>query len=498
MLIATIPVTDYSSAKRRLFELADKADGVELRLDYLQDWDIQAIAELRQACKLPVIFTLRKQSHGGQYPHAETQRLRTIFELCKLNPDYLDLEFDVPMQHIKAIRSLHPAIKIILSYHNFQETPADLLGLFQTIYQADCYAYKIATQAQSSLDALRMLHCVHSLQQKHRVIGLCMGEYGQFTRILAPVVGSLFSYAYWDDTQSTAPGQLSLDELTQIYHYHQLNRDTQIFALLGDPIHLSVGHILHNRAIRLLQHNAVYIKICLNAKELPQGLQMIRQLPFWGLSITMPLKEEVVPLLDVLDAAASTIQAVNTVVRRSQRWLGTNTDGLGAMQALSMQTNLQKQTIVLLGAGGAARAIAYAALQHGAKVIILNRTLAKAKRLADDLGCEAYALEVFPSLKSYTLCINTLPEKTYQDLILQALWVPEHILPGTIVMDIVYQPIETIFLKIAKTAGCICIPGFQMFIAQALLQIQHWFQPKIESLQEIKTDMDHFFEKILQ
>lgn len=493
MLIATIPVIDYVTAKRHLFELADRADGVELRLDYVDNWDIQQIKELRQASTVPVILTLRNQAHGGHYPHSETQRLQAMTELCKLNPDYLDLEYDVPPQYIQTIRRLYPAIKIILSYHNFQETPADLANLFQSIYQPDCYAYKIATQAHSSLDALRMLHCVSSLSHQYRIIGLCMGEFGQFTRILAPVVGSLLTYACWEPSQATAPGQLILEDLTHIYHYRQLNRQTKIYAVLGDPINLSVGHILHNQALCFLQRNGVYVKIRLQPEELPEGLHLIRQLPFWGLSVTMPLKEVVLPLLDVIDTDAQAIQAVNTAVRSPQCWLGTNTDGLGAIEALAAHLVVNEQIIVILGAGGAARAIAYMALRRGAKVIILNRSLDKAKRLADDLGCEAYSLEVFPTLKSYTLVINTLPEKVYQDPVLQSLWTTNHILPGIVAMDIVYQPLETTFLRIAKAAGCVCIVGVEMYIGQALLQIQHWFQPKEAELQVIRGMMEKFF-----
>ena len=497
MLITSIQVTDYSSASKRVFELGQRADGVELRLDYLMDLDFPKIQELRQTCSLPVIFTLRKQAQGGQYRHSEAQRLQHIMELCQLNPDYLDVEYDVPAQHIQMIRKRYPAIKIILSYHNFMETPLDLLALFQSIYQADCYAYKIATQAKSSLDALRMLHFVWHLRHQHRVIGLCMGELGQCTRILAPVVGSLFTYASWNAARLTAPGQLTLEELTEIYHYRQLDVNTKIYALLGDPVHLSVGHILHNRAMRFLQQNAVYVKIRVREEELAASLNIMRQLPFWGASVTMPLKESIVPLLDICDQDATTIGAVNTVIRSQQKWLGTNTDGLGAMQALAEKSRLaNRATIVILGAGGAARAIAYAALRQGAKVIILNRTLAKAKHLADDLGCDAYALEVLPSLRTYTLCINTLPEHSFQDPQLQTLWETSPLVAGTVAMDIVYQPIETQFLKIAKAAGCHCIPGLHMFIGQALLQIQHWFQPKEAALQAIKSTMEQFFKSL--
>ena len=493
MLIATLPVTDYSSTKQKLFQISDRADGIELRLDYLSHWDIDEVTALRQACVLPVIFTLRSRAHGGHYPHPETQRIQEIMGLCALNPDYLDVEYDVPVQHIQAIRRRYPAIKVILSYHNFEETPADLQALFQSIYQPDCYAYKIATHAQSSLDALRMLQCVLTLRPRHRMVGLCMGEAGQCTRILGSVVGSIFSYAYWDAEQETAPGQLSLQDLTAIYHYRQLNPATKVYALLGDPVHLSVGHLLHNRAMALLQQNAVYVKLRVTSEDLPQALQLLRELPCWGLSITMPLKEAILPCLDEIDPETQVIQAVNTVLRRQQRLIGLNTDGVGAIQALSSYGALAGQTLILIGAGGAARAIAYVALRHQAKVIILNRTLARAQRLATELGCEAQALPALHALTGYTLCVNTLPEQAYQDPDMQALWQSRPLLPNVLAMDIVYQPIETTFLRLVKAAGWRGIPGYEMFIAQALLQIQHWFQPEDQQLEKIKASMQSHF-----
>lgn len=493
MLIATLAVKDYASTQQQLFQIADRADGVELRLDYLNHWDITALTALRKACALPVILTLRSRAHGGHYPHSETQRIQEIMALCTLNPDYLDVEYDVPVQHIQAIRCRYPAIKIILSYHNFEETPADLLGLFQTMYQPDCYAYKIATHAQSSLDALRMLQCVLMLRPRHRMIGLCMGEAGQCTRILGPVVGSIFSYACWDPAQPTAPGQLSLQDLATIYHYRQLNPATKVYALLGNPVHLSVGHILHNRAMQMLQQNAVYVKLRVASEALPEALHLLRQLPCWGLSITMPLKEAILPCLDDIDPEAQAIQAVNTVLRQQQRWIGLNTDGIGAIQALSAHGSLAGQTLILIGAGGAARAIAYVALRHQAKVVIVNRTLARAQRLATELGCEAHALSAFPTLTGYTLCVNTLPEQAYQDPEMQALWQSLPKVTNVLAMDIVYQPVETIFLRLVKAVGWRSIPGYEMYIAQALLQIQHWFQPDDQQIQKIKALMQTHF-----
>lgn len=477
---------------QHIFQLTDRADGIELRLDYLADWDMTALAALRQACKVPVIMTLRSRAQGGHYPHLESQRIQALMALCALNPDYLDVEYDVPVAHRQAIRQCYPAIKIILSYHNFQETPADLLALFEMMYQPDCYAYKMVTQAHSSVDALRMLHCVLTHQDRYNIIGFCMGEAGQSTRILSPIVGNRLCYAYSDSNHAVAPGQLSIQDLLTIYHYRQLNTTTQVLALLGDPVDKSVGHILHNRAFSVLHQNAVYVKLRVSPEELLLALAWVKQLSFMGLSITMPLKEDVIPLLDEIDDTARSIGAVNTIVRQHNHYLGLNTDGLGAIQALAAHTSIAGQTILVVGAGGAARAIAYEALRQHANVMIVNRTFATAQRLAEDLGCDAYVLDALPTL-TYTVCINTLPESAYQNPDMVTLWQASHVSPNIIAMDIVYQPIETAFLRLAKAAGWRCIPGFAMFIAQALLQLQHWFQPKEAQINEIQTLMQQFF-----
>ena len=492
MLIAVLPVTNYLSTKQALFQLADSADGVELRLDYAPHWNITEVNALRKATRLPVIFTLRNRTQGGHYPHSEAQRLQTIFALCTLLPDYLDIESMVPKAYIHALRQRYPAIKIILSYHNFIETPADLSALFASVYQEPIYAHKIATQARSTLDAVRMLQWVLSMRTQHRVIGLCMGELGHCTRILAPVVGSLFSYAYADKPQTTASGQLSLLELRSVYHYRALNAETKLYVLLGDPVDLSVGHIVHNKAIEILAQNAVYIKLCVTEQELPELLQRLRQLPLGGMSVTMPLKKTIISFLDQIDAAARVMQAVNTVVCAEQ-WSGLNTDGMGAMHALQAQGPLAEKIIVIFGAGGAARAIVYALLAQGARVMVFNRTLAKATALAEEFGCDAYPLELFPRLTSYHLCINTLPEKAFLDPFIQTIWHAKHILPGIVAMDIVYQPIETTFLRTAKKANCVCLPGFYMYMAQALLQIHYWFQPASQAIAEIRHFMQRYF-----
>jgi 3-dehydroquinate dehydratase/shikimate dehydrogenase len=491
MFIAVIQASDYDSAKQQLLT-AQQVDGVELRLDYA-DSAFEIAARLRNECDLPMIFTLRKKSQGGFYQYSEEQRLNDLFNLCSLKPDYVDIEFDVPATFITKIKTHHPTIKLICSYHDFQKTPLDLTAILQTMHHDHFYAYKIATHANSSLDSLRMLIFIYSQHKDYNLTGICMGTPGMITRILSPVIGNIMHYVSIDKNYATAPGQLTFDELISVYHAHQLTHSTKIYALLGDPIDLSVGHILHNEAIRLLDQNAVYIKLLISAEELIPAISLCRKLPFNGFSITMPLKESIFSLVDTQDSTVQAIKALNTILVNQSHYTGFNTDGLGAINALADKLALSKQTIIILGAGGAARAIAYEALQKKAKVIIINRTINRAKQLALELGCDFADFNTSFKHYNYNVLINTLPESAYSNDLVKLL--KTNLLPNTVAMDIVYQPIQTLFLQIAKDANCTCIPGYEMYIRQALLQITHWFKPDNKQLIMLQNKMRHFFAK---
>ena len=199
-----------------LLSAAVLADVIELRLDYWSTIDMAALAALRQQITLPVIFTLRKASQGGRCTMAEPQRLALLHQLAALAPEYLDIEYDTPAEWLREFQQRHPRIQLIGSYHNFVETPADLPALLQSLYHPAFSIYKLATFAQNILDTLRLLIFLKGACQNHRLIGLAMGEYGQISRILAPIVGSLFTYGCLDEESSVAPGQLTLSELTDI------------------------------------------------------------------------------------------------------------------------------------------------------------------------------------------------------------------------------------------------------------------------------------------
>ncbi len=339
---------------------------------------------------------------------------------------------------------------LIVSYHNFQETP-DLDEIFAKMrarHPKACY-YKLATFATSTLDALHMLH----FQKKHpNVIGLCMGEKGSVTRILAPVMGAPIAYAPLEDGDKNALGQLLWSELSCIYRFRELNSSTQIFGLIGDPVRQSIGHLFHNDQFRQRQANGVYVKMPLKAGELKLFFEMIQDLPIIGLSVTAPLKEEVIPYLQPLAKKWQPIGAVNTVYRTKAGWEGVNTDGPAAADSLGTTKNKQ---VVLLGAGGAAKAIAYELIKRGAIVTIVNRTFEKGKQLAAYLGCK-----FSEKIPSYDILVNATSSPDPLSM--------HNIIPGATLMDIAIEP--TPFLEKALSQACHTIDGFPMYFKQASMQ----------------------------
>jgi len=474
MLVAVVQESDYNSAKREIQKVLSHADGIELRLDYLESLDLEQVKKIRNDFDIPMIFTLRKQSQGGQYNKDESQRLEDIEALLSLSPDYFDLEYDVSIDFIEYIHNKFPKTKLICSYHNFEQTPSDLLKCLLEMPNKYFTHYKIATKANSTLDSLRMLDFINKTSSDQNIIGICMGELGSLTRILGPILGNAITYACNTEAQSVH-GQLTLSTLNNIYNIRSLNQSTAIYALIGNPINKSIGHVFHNEEFHLKKQNAVYVKMQCDPEELPEFFQLLRKLPFKGLSVTMPLKEHVIPFLDDLDDHARAMNAVNTIVLKDSKLIGSNTDGRGALDAIESKLKVKDKHIVIIGAGGAAKAITYEAIKRGGKVTVLNRTATKAERLAKTLGCVADALENIRDVTKtgYDIMVNatSVGMDDHQEMLpIDA----KHLIPGSVVMDIISKPKHTALIKAAELKGCICIYGEEMFINQALIQQALW------------------------
>lgn len=267
-----------------------------------------------------------------------------------------------------------------------------------------------------------------------------------------------------------APGLLSVNDLVNIYHYFDLNKDTQIYGLIGDPVAQSVGHLYHNAEFVKAKQNAVYVKFWVKPEELPEFFQAIQDLPLQGLSVTMPHKQAVLNFCTALTHSVQVIGAANTLIKQPDGFLAANTDGDAVVQVLGKVKN---KKIILLGAGGAASSIIYSLINAGAKVSVYNRTLDKLEALREKYPIETFLLEDADKA-DYDILINTIPAKFYQN---NLKWIKHKI-----IMDINYQATPTLLIQDAMKQDCICIDGYAMFYEQALRQQQLWQGPFIFTL----------------
>jgi len=250
----------------------------------------------------------------------------------------------------------------------------------------------------------------------------------------------------------------------------RIDAQTALYAVLGNPVGHSLSPVMHNAAFAHAGHNGVYV--ALEVVDLPAAVSGLRAMDVAGASVTIPFKTAVIDYLDAVDPAAAAIGAVNTIVNDNGRLIGVNTDGRGALRALTEIAPVAGQTVAVIGAGGAARAIAHALKPAGARVIIVNRGAARGEKLAVELDADFVPLADF-SGKGCDAVVNTTPVgmRPHPD----AMPLDEKILrPGMVVMDAVYNPLTTRLLAAADRAGCRCVSGVEMFVYQGAMQFELW------------------------
>ena len=260
---------------------------------------------------------------------------------------------------------------------------------------------------------------------------------------------------------------------------------TTLFAVFGDPVAHSLSPAMHNAAFEALGLNSVYLAF--GSPQIGACTAAMRALAIRGASVTIPHKVAIMPLLDEIDATARRIGAVNTVVNRGGRLLGANTDAHGALQALQSQTEIAGRAAVVVGAGGAARAVAFGLRDAGCRVTILNRSVARGEALAQHVAADFRPLAEAAGLVCDIL-INTTPVGMAQ--FGSALPVPATLLQaGMVVMDIVYTPLKTPLLAAAAARGCRTIAGTAMFVLQGARQFELWTGRAAPT--EVMTDAVH-------
>jgi shikimate dehydrogenase len=261
-----------------------------------------------------------------------------------------------------------------------------------------------------------------------------------------------------------------------------VDQHTGLYGVIGNPIGHSLSPIMHNAAFSQKGINAVFIAF--ETRDLDASIKGMKGLGIKGIGVTIPYKADVIPLLDELDDLAGRIRAANTIINRGGRLVGYNTDGIGALKALEERTELSGKRCIIVGAGGAARAIAYVLREKGIELTVANRSVERGRSLCRALGCRFINLEELSREKADIL-INTTPvgmEPGYGSCL-----VPERALrDDMVVMDIVYNPLETRLLTMARSRGCIIIDGLAMFVYQGAEQFRVWtgLEPPIDVMNE--------------
>ena len=441
---------------------------VELRLDWLKSdaerTRLLSWLDSNKPRSANTIATCRRTVGGGKFrgdAYAELDWLRRAREAGCAWGD-LEIEtFTEVRSELDLGRSRLP--RILLSLHDFKRTPAKMASLANRTLDA----IKIAAQSQTIADSVRVLRLAHD---RRDFVAVPMGEIGLPARILALREGSALAYA--PVSQATAPGQVSLTDLKYLYRAHKLTRKTQVFGVIGDPVGHSLSPLLHNRAFAARGIDAVYVPFLV--KDLRDFLKALPEFGIRGFSITLPHKQRILEYLDDCDALAAEIGAVNTVVvHKNGSLYGCNTDYTGVLRSLTRKLRLRGSRVLILGAGGSARAAAVALARASAVVGICARRDAPARELAQAVGGQVIPRRALRT-EHFDAILNATPVGMYPHEHISPLRASE--LNCRIVMDLIYRPERTQLLKLASSKGITTVSGVEMFLAQGAAQWEIWMK----------------------
>jgi 3-dehydroquinate dehydratase/shikimate dehydrogenase len=446
---------------------------LEFRLDYLSKPAL-ALPRIKRFLESHpgtfVIATCRRAVSGGKFRGSIASQLDVLGKAAAAGCQLVDVELQTAGKcKPEQLQKLRSRAALILSLHDFRATKK----LDETLEKMLAHAadfYKIVSTATTLADNVSMIKFLARKGDRHSLVGMCMGEQGIISRVLGVRAGSVFTFAAAVAGEETAPGQVTAQELRNVYRIEQVDVATRVYAVVGDPIAHSLSPAIMNAAFRRENVNAVYL--ALHAKVLKDLLACVREIPIHGMSVTMPYKQAILPHLDNTDAHTTKIGACNTVVRAQDGKLyGFNTDAAGIVRPLERRLNtLEGARILVIGAGGAARAAVFGLKERGSEVYILNRTAAPAKKLAHQARARIVKRADLKKL-AFDVIINATPVGmgNFRESPLQ-----EQEINARYVFDMIYDPPETRFMKLAKERGAQIIPGIEMFVHQAARQFEIW------------------------
>ncbi|MEI6235022.1 MAG: shikimate dehydrogenase [Planctomycetota bacterium] len=453
---------------------------VELRLDFFNDLTDASLDRALAVFTPNALVTYRHPSEGGKRPGvSDDERLRVLQRAADHGVKFIDIEARTSRDGFNK-----RGATLILSYHDFESSPdvKTLQSIWQSIASSpDVDVVKMAVMPKTVADTF----AAHSFLQAIKnganpgaqTILLCMGEAGLWSRVLAGYFGAPFTYARGEGASGTAPGQPTWRELDSLYRFRQIDSSWRVYAVIGNPVGHSLSPLMHNTAFEELGIPAVYLPFKVEGNPVEFIREFGRVLN--GVSVTIPHKETIVACCAEVDAGVRTIGAMNTlnpitiVADGSKTWAGSNTDAAAAADSLEAGLGtLQGKHVLVIGAGGAARAVAVGVKERGALVSVLNRTRERAETLAKEVGGVAVSFDDLAHLKIDAI-VNTTPLGMHPNV--DASPLEENQIPKDgLVFDTVYNPFRTKLLELAEKRGCTTIEGLSMFIGQGVRQFELW------------------------
>ncbi len=490
-LCAAIFVTDLAQAKRDIARAAEAgADMVELRIDTFTEPHL--VRQLAEECILPAIVTCRAAWEGGQSDLPDEQRLAVLEAACHGQTKYIDIE----LQTVRRGHDLPIGRPVICSSHDFDGRPSKLHNIVLEMNQRPGAVNKIVWSARSIRDCVEAFELLTTRTKP--TIALCMGEAGVATRILAKKFGALLTFASLDADSGTAPGQVSIKQMKQLYRWDAITPETRVYGVVASPVKHSMSPAIHNAAFSAVGHDGVYLPFLVEPgyerfKAFMETFLAFPPLHLSGLSITLPHKENALRYLKEkgaeIEPLAESIGAVNTIVITSinnqpSTLSGFNSDYAAILDSITAALSITREQlagkrVAVIGAGGTGRTAVAALAHYGANVVVYNRTLDRAQKLAEEFPGKTGKVVAAPLENLCKSCcqiyLNTtsigMHPKVDQSPIDGNL--PD-LSPDTLIFDAVYNPPETKLLQQAKAAGAKTVSGVEMFVRQAVRQFELW------------------------
>ncbi|KAF2545096.1 hypothetical protein F2Q70_00023883 [Brassica cretica] len=435
------------------------ADLVEIRLDSLKGFNpLEDLKTIIKKSRLPTLFTYRPKWEGGQYDGDDNERLDVLRLAMELGADYIDVELQVASEFIKSIKGKKPKnFRVIVSSHNYQNTPSleDLNDLAVSIQRAGADIVKIVTTAVDITDVARMFHITSNSQIP--TIGLVMGQRGLMSHILCSKFGGYLTFGTLESGKVSASGQPTIKDLLDLYNFRRIGPDTKVYGVIGQPVSHSKSPVVHNQAFKSVDFNGVYVHL---------------------------LVDDIASFLK----AYSSSDFVGFRRQSDGKLMGYNTDCIGSISAIedglrssshpssvrcTSASPLAGKTVVVIGAGGAGKAVAYGAKVKGAKVVIANRTYERALEVAEAIGGRAVSLADLENFHpeegmvlANTTSVGMQPNVDETPISKHAL---KHY---ALVFDAVYTPRVTRLLREAEECGAVTVSGSEMFVRQAYEQFE--------------------------